>query len=336
MIKKPTLIIAGVPAAVVTIFSCGYYGALMGATLGTAVPGLGNLAGLIIGAILGAAVAGVLVYLTAKGLIALDKNICGEDKHSQLVRELGETQNELTSLNNEINTLNQSIAAKKQLYSNPSSNNYPNQTTTATSESQSAGVGKESLALDSLTVSVNDDKQTLLSSSDKNKKKGLISNIKDFVINIFNKVKGPILKFLGGTAGAITVGTCGYYGAMIGLSVGSIFPGVGNIIGGVVGGILGSMIGFAFVTIAAKVGTAVYEKITDSKSETINHKVTKLETELSEIDTNKNTLNTNLDDMRQIWEDTYSATSGEVMFDRIESGKLADRLNKKDLDRRNI
>lgn len=326
-IKKPTFIIAGVPAAIVTILSCSYYGALMGAALGTAVPGLGNLAGLIIGAILGAAVAGALIYVAAKGLITLDKNICGEDKHTRLVTDLNETEQELVSLKNQVNELNQSLDAEKQNYTIPVRKNSDHQSSADINQLAMVRVHNNSKQLPA------EDLKPLLTATEKNqnKNRGFYTGIKDFIVDTYNNVKSPILKFLGGTAGAVTIGTCGYYGAMIGLSAGSIFPGPGNIIGGIAGGIIGALIGLCFVTITAKLGSAVYEKLTHTKSDTVEHKVTTIEKEVTKIEENKDTLNDNLEAMRQIWEDTYNYTSDNIMSDRLSTGELAARSNAKDL-----
>ncbi len=324
-IKKPTIIIAGVPAAIVTILSCSYYGALMGATLGTAVPGLGNLAGLIIGAILGAAVAGALIYVAAKGLITLDKNICGEDKHTKLINELKETEQELVLLKNQVNELNKSVDAKKQNYIIPARKNSDYQLSKATDNNELA----MERAADNSNKSAAEVLKPLLTTNEKNDNKGFFTGLKDIIVNTFNNIKSPILKFLGGTAGAITIGTCGYYGAMIGLSAGSIFPGPGNIIGGVAGGIIGGLIGLCFVTITAKLGSAVYEKLTHAKSDTIKHKITSIENEVTNIEENKKQLNNNLDEIRKIWEDTYNITSDDIMSDRLTSGDLSDKSNTK-------
>ncbi len=333
-IKKPTLIIAGVPAAIVTILSCSYYGALMGTTLGTAVPGLGNLAGLIIGAILGAAVAGGLIYLAAKGLIALDKNICDENKTTQLINELDDTEREIITLKREVSELNHTIETKKQSYSN-SSNSHIEQKSSIISPHEEIAITH---AANPVTNNKKDDLQPLIapSAKDENDKKGFFTAVKDFIVEKFEQIKSPILKFLGGTAGAITVGTCGYYGAMIGLSAGSIFPWPGNIFGGIVGAVVGALIGLCFVTITAKLSVAVYEKISHNHADTVNHKITTIENEVTKIEDNKNTLNNNLDEMRQIWEDTYNYTSDNIMSDRLNSGDLSDKSHAKEMGQRII
>lgn len=328
-IKKPTVIIAGVPAAIVTILSCSYYGAMIGTTLGTAVPGLGNLAGLIIGAILGAAVAGALIYVAANGLISLDEKICGEDKTSKLIHELEETEKELVSLKNQVNELNQSLEAKKQNYAI-----YENK---KPDHQSSADIHELAMQHDNdnSKKSPAEDIKPLLTTSEKNED-NQNSGFFNFIANTFNNIKNPILKFLGGTAGAITIGTCGYYGAMIGLSAGSIFPGPGNIIGGVAGAVIGAVIGLCFVTITAKLGTAVYEKISHNNANTVEHKVTTIEKEVTNIEENKNTLNDNLEAMKQIWEDTYNYTSDTIMSDRLNSGDLSDKSHAKEYERKII
>lgn len=303
-IKKPTLLLVGVPASAVTILSCAYYGALMGGALGTAIPGLGNLAGLIIGGILGAAVAGGAIYLAANGLIELDKIITGQDEHTLLMNELEKTLNELRETNKEVQQLNNDLEKHKRLCQGlpePSANRKSSD---------------DSSALELITPAIADnDKDPLIENknneTDSSADTGIFTSLKNNVVRFIDKIKTPVLAFLGGTAGLITIGTCAYYGAMIGGSVGTVFPGPGNIIGMVVGGLFGAIIGFGFVTLTAKLGIALHEKITHNKADAIAKKMSEINTENTKLNENQARLESNLTEMNEIWSDAFTERSAE-------------------------
>ncbi len=319
-VKKPTLLLVGVPASAVTILSCAYYGALLGSAIGTTVPGLGNLAGLIIGGICGAAVAGAAIYLTATGLIEFNKFITGQDEHSLLMKDLENTLNELREFNNEIQQLNGNLETNKRLHCGlpeiPVQDN--DQHSFEVSKNESIPSNKQLHQSDKqplIESQINDDHSA--------EQKGFFSTIKDNFVAFIGKISTPVLAFFGGTAGLITVGTCAYYGAMIGGSVGTVFPGPGNIIGMVAGGILGAMIGFCFVTLTAKMGIAVHEKMTHNKADAVNNKLNEINQEYLKFNQNVETLQHNLREMNDIWGDTFNARNKEEYQDRLgESQKL--------------
>ena len=66
------------------VFYCAYQGAILCGGLGTLIPGLGNLAGVIVGAILGAGLAGALLLIAYKVVIVLDKKINGGNSNFEL------------------------------------------------------------------------------------------------------------------------------------------------------------------------------------------------------------------------------------------------------------
>lgn len=309
-IKKPTLLLIGVPASAVTILSCAYYGALMGGAFGSAIPGLGNLAGLIIGGILGAAVAGGAIYLAANGLIELDKIITGQDEHTLLMKELESTLDDLKKSNREIKQFNHQLEENKRLL-----RGLPEPA--VIDNDRSNPLDYSSMTLISTTES---DTQPLIENkkNDEPENTGIFTSIKNNVVKFIDKIKTPVLAFFGGTAGLITVGTCAYYGAMIGGSVGTVFPGPGNIIGMVVGGIFGAIIGFGFVTLTAKLGVAIHEKITHNKEDAVKNKLSEINKEYSNINENIARLNSNLTEMNEIWTDTFNERNTEEYRSRLE------------------
>ena len=323
-IKKPAVIILGVPAAAATVLSCAYYGGLIGTAMGSAIPGIGNLAGLIIGSLLGATVAGgAILYLTASGLMALDKTITSTGEQHTLLNKIENTKKEFSDINNEMRTFNDNLITNNKRHKTALHQLYPDYRSDEELHGSHTARNISLSHANTDTVSRqdihNNNPATIEPRTPSTEqKKGFFTDLKDKFVALIDKITTPVLVVLGGTAGALTIGTCAYYGVMLGGSIGTlVFPVFGNIIGMVAGGIFGGIIGFGFVTLAAKVGITIHEKITHSKEDTVKQKIQEISDELTITKTHINEMETHIPKVKEIHQAFHDNRTIEVLPGRI-------------------